>query len=426
MPSPEITTNYKGSDGVDLGKKLISKDYLISVYPQIANQIITPELWTWGSTNSGGLGNFVGTSSIGSVCTPVTTLAGGSNWKSVSSSYSVAAIKDDGTLWTWGRGSDGQIGDNTRTNKCTPVTTFVGGNNWKQVSCSDKSTAAIKTDGTLWVWGDNGNGQLGINIFSIADVKCTPVTTFSGGNNWKQVSCGTRGMAAIKTDGTLWTWGDNTFGQNGDNGPTFAGARCTPVTTFVGGNNWKQVFTNGFSTAAIKNDGSLWVWGANNSGQLGINNAVVAARCTPVTTFSGGNNWKQVSCGSPSITSGYMAATKTDGTLWAWGNNTTGQLGINDTTDRYTPVTTFAGGTNWKQVFAGGSGSSQNTIAAIKTDGSLWVWGSNLSRQLGINFSVSSRNTPVTTFAGGTNWKQVSCFSNAMAAIKTSDDLQGI
>ena len=427
MPSPEVVTNFKDSGGVDLGKKLITKDYLISVYPQIANQLITPELWTWGNNQYGGRGtNETG----GSKVIPVTTLAGGSNWKQVEQGGTGASatpsgfdspsacIKNDGTLWTWGSNWGGVLGTNNTTNRNTPVTTFIGGTNWKQVSIGWQSMSAIKTDGTLWIWGYGTSGQLGNNTVTN---KSTPVTTFIGGTNWKQVSCGYYHTAAIKTDGTLWTWGLNTAGQLGTNNTT---ARSTPVTTFIGGTNWKQVDCGGTMTACIKTDGTLWTWGNNVIGSLGINNTTT--RSTPVTTFIGGTNWKQVSVGFMEYSTGYsvVSAIKTDGTLWVWGQNNAfgsiGALGINTGTNRSTPVTTFAGGTNWKQVSASSFG-----CVAIKTDGTLWTWGENANGQLGTN-NTTTRSTPVTTFAGGTNWKQVAGGMRSAAAIKTSDDLIGI
>jgi len=235
----------------------------------------------------------------------------------------------------------------------------------------------------------------------------TPVTTFAGGTNWKQIFCGDVHNAAIKTDGTLWTWGFNIYGPLGINDTT---NRATPVTTFAGGTNWKQVSTGGYHTAAIKTDGTLWTWGYNGQGQLGTNDTT--NRNTPVTTFAGGTNWKQVSGGAASNIS---CAIKTDGTLWVWGYNNYGQLGTNDTTNRNTPVTTFAGGSNWKSV----AGGWYHT-AAIKTDGTLWVWGTSGNGQLGIN-AITNRSTPVTTFAGGTNWKSVSCGQQHTAAIEYID-----
>ncbi|NBP58650.1 chromosome condensation regulator RCC1, partial [bacterium] len=214
-----------------------------------------------------------------------------------------------------------------------------------------------------------------------------------GGTTWKQVSCGTNATAAVKTDGTLWTWGNSSQSQLGTNNTTNA---STPVTTFAGGTTWKQVACGGNHTAAIKTDGTLWTWGYNNSAQLGTNDTTT--KSTPVTTFAGGTNWKQVAGGFKHTT-----AIKTDGTLWTWGYNVYGQLGDNTLGSKLTPITTFAGGTNWKQV----AGGSKHT-AAIKTDGTLWTWGYNFQVQIGTN-DLTQRNTPVTTFAGGTIWKQVAC-----------------
>ena len=364
-------------------------------------------LWAWGDSVVGQLGDNNSTDRF----TPVTTFAGGANWKQVAcGERHTVAIKTDGTLWTWGRNIRGQIGDNTQTSRSTPVTTFVGGSNWKQVACGREHTAAIKTDGTLWIWGYNNLGQLGINLYGILEDRFTPVTTFLGGTNWKQVSCGYYYTAAIKTDGTLWTWGDNNNGQLGDNSTA---DKITPITTFLGGSNWKQVSGGGYYTAAIKTDGTLWTWGDNASGQLG-NNAVTD-RYTPVTTFLGGTNWKQVSCKTF-----HTAAIKTDGTLWTWGTNGSGQIGDNTSgTDRSIPVTTFAGGTNWKQVACG-----DGHTAAVKTDGTLWTWGDIAQGELGINSTVNNRSTPVTTFLGGTNWKQVACGDSHTAAVTYIDDYQ--
>jgi alpha-tubulin suppressor-like RCC1 family protein len=366
-------------------------------------------LWTWGYGGNGRLGN----ATITNASTPITTFAGGTNWEQVScGSNHTAAIKTDGTLWTWGYGDSGQLGNTTITSVSTPITTFAGGTNWKQVACGANSyTAAIKTDGTLWLWGRGGNGQLGNAAISN---RLTPVTTFAGGTNWKQVCSvmispvgAADHMAAIKTDGTLWLWGSAVNGRLGNGAIT--GSISTPITTFAGGNNWKQVSAAVNYTSAIKTDGTLWTWGYGTQGQLG--NAVTTDRSTPVTTFAGGNNWKQVSCGGR-----HMAAIKTDGTLWTWGLATNGKLGTNNTSpNSLTPVTTFAGGNNWKQVSSSGYAGS----SAIKTDGTLWIWG--YATVISGTNTTGFKLTPVTTFAGGNNWKQVS-FGYAHTAALTYDD----
>jgi alpha-tubulin suppressor-like RCC1 family protein len=281
----------------------------------------------------------------------VQTVAGGTNWKQVAPGiYHTAAIKTDGTLWTWGQNTYGQLGDNTTTHKSSPVQTVAGGTNWKQVACGNH-TAAIKTDGTLWTWGRDNYGQLGDNTTAN---KSSPVQTVAGGTNWKQVSSGTNHTAAIKTDGTLWTWGRDNYGQLGNN--TTAN-KSSPVQTVAGGTNWKQVAGDATHTAAIKTDGTLWMWGYNLYGQLGNN--TITSKSSPVQTVAGGTNWKQISCGYH-----HTIAIKTDGTLWTWGYDNYGQLGNNTITSKSSPVQTVAGGTNWKQVAGGG----YHTIAISEGD----------------------------------------------------------
>ena len=366
------------------------EDYFVSDYT-IIDQYIGDQLWTWGLGNGGA--NALNTDNTGK-STPVTTFAGGTNWKQVGGR---AAIKTDGTLWVWG-GNGGTLGTNDTTNRNTPVTTFAGGNDWKQVS-ENGNMAAIKTDGTLWVWGTNSNAQLGTNDNI---TRSTPVTTFAGGNDWKQVFVSTTAVAAVKTDGTLWVWGRNDGFRLGIyDGPSRV---STPVTTFAGGTNWKQVSISDTDAvrggAAIKTDGTLWTWGTG-FGSLGNNTTLFAVSSTPVTTFAGGTDWKQVAL---------TKAIKTDGTLWTWGSRS----GDNTNNSPLSPVTTFAGGTNWKQVaFNGGE-----YVAAIKTDGTLWVWGSGGEGKLGTN-DTTNRSTPVTTFAGGSNWNQVNMHTANMVAIKS-------
>jgi len=387
---PDQFTSPEG----DLENYFITESWLI-------DQWIGDRYFAWGN-NFGSSVSAVAVSIISSPTTPNQTYA--NTWKQISAGYKyAAAVKTDGTLWTWGTADYGGLGINSLTTKSTPVTTFAGGTNWKQIDCASTSIiAAIKTDGTLWTWGWNQNQQLGINA---ANDRSTPVTTFAGGTDWKQVSSGTNHTAAIKTDGTLWIWGTGDVGQLGINA---LAVRSTPVTTFAGGTNWKQVACGFVNTAAIKTDGTLWTWGRNIYGNIGDN--TTTQKITPVTTFAGGTNWKQVTCGYE------ILAIKTDGTLWTWGR---GGQGDNTTTPRSTPITTFAGGTNWKQV---SSGNFHN--AAIKTDGTLWTWGANSKGQLGLgDTTYITRSTPVTTIAGGTNWKQVACGTNSCFGITSGEQI---
>jgi alpha-tubulin suppressor-like RCC1 family protein len=396
-----ITTKFI-EDGADLGTKYITKEYAMDAYPELLPQFKAAGLWTWGRNDYGQLG----TNNRTHWSSPVQTVAGGANWKQISCGNSfTAAIKTDGTLWMWGVNSNGQLGTNNTTYYSSPVQTVAGGTTWKQVSCGGSNTAAIKTDGTLWMWGSGLFGGLGTNNTTS---RSSPVQTVAGGTNWKFVATGNYICAATKTDGTLWVWGYNGEGALGTNNTNNT---SSPVQTITGGTNWKQVSIRDDYVLAIKTDGTLWGWGLNTSGQLGTNDRT--NRSSPVQTVAGGNNWKQATCFYT-----HSAALKTDGTLWTWGENSVGQLGTNDTTPRSSPVQTVAGGTLWKKVVCG-----YGHTASIKNDGTLWMWGDNIVYGgLGTN-NTTPRSSPVQTVAGGTLWKDLSMGVYVSAAIAEFDNL---
>ena len=373
----------------------------VTDYAMIDQYASTGSLWLWGYNDSAAAqAGVLGDNTSVSKSSPVQTVSGGTNWKQVAAGlYHAAAIKTDGTLWTWGYNSTGTLGDGSSiVNKSSPIQTVSGGTNWKQVAGGQSHAAAIKTDGTLWTWGYNAQGQVGDNSITH---RSSPIQTVSGGTNWKLVAGGKYHTVAIKTDGTLWLWGYNSGGQLGDNTSTH---RSSPVQTIAGGTNWKSVSGGSAHTVAIKTDGTLWTWGQNTLGQLGDNTRI--NKFSPVQTIAGGTNWKSVSSGIA-----YTAAIKTDGTLWLWGHNNYGQLGDNTIVHRSSPVQTVSGGTNWKQVAGGGF-----NIASIKTDGTLWTWAYNAQGQLGDN-TIVHRSSPIQTVSGGTNWKLVAAGQQHTSAI---------
>ena len=383
-------TNFK-INNVDLASLYVPKEYVMDRYAELPDVLKAPTLWAWGSNGNGEVGD----NTFFTRNSPVQTVAYGADWKQVAASGGhVAAIKTDGTLWLWGSNGAGQLGTNNTTSRSSPIQTVAGGTNWKQVSCGGGHTAAIKTDGTLWLWGNNNNsifsGALGDGTTTD---RSSPVQTVSGGTNWKQVSCGGGFTGAIKTDGTLWTWGSGWSGQLGD-GTVGTSSRSSPIQTISGGTNWKQVACGSSSMAAIKNDGTLWAWGAGNYGALARTD--LSESGSPAQTVAGGNNWKQVS-------GGYFgfSAIKTDGTLWMWGENSQGQLGTNDVVPRSSPVQTVAGGNNWYSIVC------RMSAAAIKTDGTMWAWGFGAYGALGQGASYSSRSSPIQIANGGSNWKDV-------------------
>lgn len=357
-----------------------------------------PFLYTWGRGTEGQLGN----GSTSTVSSPVQV--GAVFWSQISAggtsiSGNVSAIKTDGTLWAWGDGADGLLGLNdTNINRSSP--TQVGAlNTWYQTSAglSGNSNAAIKTDGTLWAWGNNPFGQLGTNntIARSSPVQVGALTT------WSQIAAGSSHMGAIKTDGTLWIWGRNTNGQLG-NGAILPSNVSSPIQ--VGAlTNWAQVSLGVNYTAAIKTDGTLWTWGVNTLGCLGQDDLI--ARSSPVQVGAL-TTWSSVSPGFYQT-----GAIKTDGSLWTWGNNGSGRLGLNDdeTIDKSSPVQVGSLYT-WAQISMG-----NGVGAAIKTDDTLWTWGSGSSGVTGHNDTIA-RSSPVQV--GASTWTQISVGPNFMAAIE--------
>ena len=404
------TLGFKDNDGLDVGNKYVTKEYIIDRYPNIATHSNMPSLWTWGGNPNGSYGFLGDNTATAKRSSPGSVFAGASNWRVVDcSGSSVIAVRTDGTLWTWGINTKGNLGSGNTSNRSSPGSTIGGGTNWVTCSTSKNNqgteifSAAIKNDGTLWTWGPNPTGQLGDGATTAS--RSSPGTVAGGGTNWKTISCGSRYALAIKTDGTLWSWGGNSNGNLGSGNTT---NRSSPVTVIGGLTNWIRAYAGYYVSAGITNDGILWTWGENSLGQLG--DGSTTNRFSPGTVAGGGTNWKAFSCGYYSA-----AAIKTDGSLWTWGANNTGQLGDGSTTNRFSPGTVAGAGLNWAKVSIGGGG------AAIKTDGSLWTWGTNNQGNLA-DGSTTDRSSPATTALSVNSWKYVSVGGFIAAGIKEEDD----
>jgi alpha-tubulin suppressor-like RCC1 family protein len=313
-------------------------------------------LKTWGQNSSGQLG----TNDTVRRSSPVQTVSGGTDWKRGPENLSAGrihtgAIKTNGTLWVWGGNATGQLGTNDVAFRSSPVQTVSGGNNWKQFvtnGTTDISTA-IKTDGTLWVWGCNFSGELGTND---TVNRSSPVQTVSGGTNWYFSAAGTSRISAIKTDGTLWVWGFN-GGVHGTNDIT---NRSSPVQTITGGTEWVATALSPHA-AGIKRDGTLWLWGCNNNGQLGVNDSV--SRSSPVQTITGGTEWHSVRfrcCTTSAIRYASGGPYCCLGSRWSWGfgfwrNMGDGAVGVS----RSSPVQTTLTSIRWVNIdthFGSGGG----------------------------------------------------------------------
>ena len=349
-------------------------------------------LYGWGLNTSGqiGLGNTTNYSSpkqVGSL----------TDWSFLSTGYnSIIAIKTDGTMWTWGNSNYGQLGLGDTNNRSSP--TQIGAlTTWLYAAAGYSHCAAIKTDGTLWTWGRNQAGALGLgNTTNYSSPKQMGALT-----TWLKVAANgyTGYTLAIKTDGTLWAWGGNNFGQQGlgNTTPTQSPNQVGALT------NWSNVVASmGNFVIANKTDGTLWSWGNNsNSGPLGLGNTTYYSSPKQIGALT---TWLKLSCGYK-----HAAVIKTDGTMWSWGNNVSGQLGLNNTT-LYSSPKQVGSLTTWLNI-----GSGANGCISSKTDGTLWTWGSNGSGQLGIG-NTTNYSSPKQV-GSSTNWGAVIGTTNTSFAL---------
>jgi alpha-tubulin suppressor-like RCC1 family protein len=340
-----------------------------------------PALFVWGSNASRelGLNDSINRSS------PV-QLGSLTDWKQISAgSARGGAVKTDGTLWMWGINFSGILGLNSTIYRSSPVQIGLSAD-WYNITNSIDTSAAIKTDGTIWSWGLGADGRLGLNNTLS---RSSPVQIGLSGD-WSNIDISRYGsVSAIKSNGTLWAWGLGTDGRLGLN-DVIDRSSPTQVGTLT---NWKQT-SHTACTIAVKTDGTLWGWGNGGLGRLGLNVSLAFAS-SPIQ-IGALTNWKKVSTKGPGVN-----AVKTDNTLWGWGSNFRGALGLNNTIYRSSPVQVGTL-TNWKEVANG----SNFGAAAIKTDGTLWLWGYNQYGMLGLN-DIADRSSPVQVGAS-TNWKEIS------------------
>ena len=288
-------------------------------------------LWTWGNGSYGCLGDLQDSDRSSPVM-----IANGKTWKSIGGAnyyYGCsAAIDDNDHLFVWGLNDHGQLGLGDQNNRSSPIQ--MGGKTWSQVSSSAYSMGAIDTDGKLWMWGDGGYGALGLN--STEDYS-SPVQV-GADTDWMQIACGYHYTMAIKNDGTLWAWGEGSDGkiglgnENDYSSPTQVGSDT----------NWNKVATCNDHSAAIKEDGSLFIWGRNNHGQLGQGNQINTSSPVQVS-----GTWTDITCGE------YHTAAIKNSTLWTWGENSNGQLGDGTEDDKSSPVQTLMNFSGWTSVSAG-------------------------------------------------------------------------
>lgn len=341
------------------------------------------KLWAAGSNTYGQLGDGTTTSHTAPIQVPgisgITDISAGQ--------FSSAVLKSDGTVWMWGGNSNGQLGDGTTTQRTSPVQVS-GLSGITAISVGPGATmVALKSDGTVWGWGANNYGQLGDGTTA---ERHSPVQA-SGLSGVIAVSAGLYHTLALKSDGTVWAWGNSYISV-----PSQV-TGLSGITAIAGG--------AGFNLA-LKNDGTVWAWGGNTYGQLG--DGTTTNRTTPAQ-ISGLSGMTAVSTG---YTSSF--ALKSDGTVWAWGQNSSRQLGDGTTTDRHSPVQ-VSGITSATSIRAGLSDTF-----VLKSSGTLWGWGSDGSGELG-NSSTSGISIAVQGYTAANGYYTLNpyTFSNS-ALLSTS------
>ena len=328
---------------------------------------------------------------------------GDKNWIIIDAgSFHSVGIKSDGSLWAWGDNSNGQIGDGTNIDRASPVQIGTD-NKWISISCGYENTIGLKSDGTLWAWGENNYGELGDGTTTF---RITPVQ-IGADDKWVSIASGFRHTLGLKSDGSLWTWGLNQYGQLGD-GTTIHKYNPMQIGTDF---NWVGISAGSHHSLALKSDGSIWAWGWNYYGSLGDGTTI--QRNSPVQ-IGADNKWTSISAGLY-----HNLGLKSDGTLWAWGENTYGELGDGTTTQRNSPVQ-IGTDNKWVSITAGSAHS-----VGLKSDGTILAWGYNFFGQLGDGTSGfgADKNTPIQTSVTLDVWLNASAGNYHSLGLKSDGTL---
>jgi len=343
-------------------------------------------VYGWGSNQYGRLAD--GTTTNKS--SPVTVIGGIANWSQVSAgNYHSLGLTTTGIAYGWGQNNYGKLGDGITTNTSSPVTVVGGITNWSQVSAGGQHSLGLTSTGIAYAWGYGGSGRLGDGTITS---KRSPVTVVGGITNWSQVSAGGYHSLGLTSTGIAYGWGLNSLGRLGD-GTTIN--KSSPVTVVGGITDWSQLSAGQTHSLGLTSTGVLYAWGFNGSAQLG--DGTTTNQSSPVTVLGGITNWSQISAGDHNL-----GVTST-GIAYAWGLNTNGKLGDGTSTARSSPVTVIGGITNWSQV----SATPGDFSLGLTSTGVVYAWGVNSSGQLGQGNTLQT-SSPVTVIGGITNWSQVS------------------
>lgn len=328
----------------------------------------------WGYNGYGELGDNSTTSSN----KPVGVYGLGSKVKNISTGYlHTCALTTKGKVWCWGHNGYGQLGDNTTTNSSKPVDVANLGK-VKAIEAGYLHTCAITTKGAVKCWGYNANGQLGDNSTTSS---LTPVSVYGLTKGAKAVSASYTGTCAISSKGAAKCWGNNGYGQLGDNSTTNSNK---PVTVYGLTKGVKQISSGQFSTCAVNSKGKALCWGFNSNGQLGDNSTTNSPK--PVGVYGLASGIKTVKTATY-----HSCALTSKGKVKCWGYNGYGELGDNSTTSSLKPVNVY----NLDKSTKVSVGYLHTCVVTAKK--AVKCWGYNAYGEVGDN-TTTNTSKPVKVF----------------------------
>jgi len=311
-------------------------------------------------------------------------------------------VKSDGTVYTWGYNYYGQLGTANNTSSDVPVVVntsgVLSGKTITQVAAGSNHTIALASDGTVYTWGFNAVGQLGNG--SVTDSNFPVAVDTSGvlsGKTITQVAAGYYHSIALASDGTVYTWGRNNFGQLGNGNNTNSNVPVAVNTSGeLSGKTIIKVASGGHHSIALSSDGTVYTWGYNYNGQLG-NGSVTDSNFPVAVDTSGvlsGKTITQVAAGIE-----HTIALASDGTVYTWGRNIWGQLGTANNTDSNLPVTVNTSGVLSGKAITRVAAGGYHSVT-LSSDGMVFTWGNNDYGQIG-NANNTSINMPVLVNTSG-------------------------
>lgn len=367
------------------------------------------EIWSWGNNSRGDIGD----GSVTQRTRPVRESTHSSDWTDIAKGrYHTMALKSNGEVWSWGTNQNGEQGNGDIYSDTLRKPTLNRDKEYIEIAAGLSYSCGIDSGHRLWCVGRNDDGQLGNN--SIEDT-IVPVQENSMSTDWKIVRAGTFHTVAIKNDGTLWGWGDNEYGQLGVGRDTHRIRVPTQESTMS--TDWIDVSVSSPNiksssyTLGLKSNGEVWGWGSSFN-QLCIEKVGSSDyKKVPIKISADSTSWKAISAGNY-----HSMFIKDDNTLWGCGYNSDGKLGIGSTTVTST-ITEVSGGGYWAAVDAG-----YNHSMGLKQDGSLWTWGRNSDSEL-CDGTQEDRDVPVKISENGDSWSKISTRRYSSSAIKSDGTL---